>query len=176
MELHDQAELIPGKIKRLDDFSPDVLARLDSLDWQRLTGNEKFDYPIDYSIAVIRADREANRLEFVAKWAPNAYCHFHRHLGKTASLVLQGEQHIVETSDLQTIHKIRKPGFRGQTPPGETHMEYGGAEGAVVLFIADAVDGIMFDVLANDGTVLASASLEDLVLKRTPKRGGPSGR
>jgi len=152
----------------MGEFSPDVLSRLQAnrLEWQHLLGSPQFDYPIDYSIAVVRADRAAGVIEFLAKWAPNAYCHYHRHLGRTASWVIQGEHHIVETTETQTLHKTRRPGFRGQSPAGEIHMEYGGAEGSTVLFLCEAVDGKLFDIVARDGRVLASPTLEDFASGR----------
>ena len=71
-------------------FSTDTISRLQSnhLDWQRLTGSPQFDYPIDYAVAVTSVNRGAGLIEFIAKWAPNIYCHFHRHLGCTATRVL----------------------------------------------------------------------------------------
>jgi len=146
----------------IGDFSADILARLQSnhLDWINLKGSPKFDYPIDYSVAVTRVDRAAGTIEFLAKWEPNAYCHYHRHLGRTATWVIEGEHHIVETTETQTLHKTRRPGFRGQAPAGEIHMEYGGAQGSTVLFLCKAVDGNLFDIVAEDGTVLATATLE----------------
>jgi hypothetical protein len=152
----------------IGQFSTDAISRLQSnlLDWQHLTGSPRFDYPIDYSVAVTSVDRAAGVIEFIAKWAPNAYCHYHRHLGRTATQVLQGEHHIVETTETQTLHKTRRPGFQGQTPAGEIHMEYGGADGATVLFLCEAVDGNLFDIVANDGTVLATATLDDFAFGR----------
>lgn len=152
----------------IGQFSIDAMSRLQSnrLDWQRLTGNPRFDYPIDYSVAVTNVDRAAGIVEFIAKWAPNSYCHYHRHLGRTATRVLQGEHHIVETTELQTLHKIRKPGFQGQTPPGELHMEYGGNDGTTVIFLCESVDGKLFDVVAKDGTVLSTATIHDFVSGR----------
>lgn len=149
-------------------FSIDAMSRLQSnrLDWQRSTGNPRFDYPIDYSVAVTNVDRAAGIVEFIAKWAPNSYCHYHRHLGRTATRVLQGEHHIVETTELQTLHKIRKPGFQGQTPAGELHMEYGGNDGTTVIFLCESVDGKLFDVVAKDGTVLSTATIDDFVSGR----------
>ena len=119
-----------GTIERpLGEFSADIMTRLHSnaLGWERLTGTARFDYLIDYSVAVTRVDREAGLIEFLAKWEPNAYCHFHRHLGTTATWNLEGEHHIVETVPTQTLHKTRRPGFKGQTAAGELHMEFGGA-------------------------------------------------
>jgi len=67
---------------------------------------------------------------------------------------------------MQTIHKTRRPGFRGKSPAGEIHMEYGGAEGSTVLFLCEAIDGKLFDIVANDGTVLATATLDDFASGR----------
>lgn len=149
-------------------FSPDILARLqaDRFDWQHLTGTKRFDYPIDYSVAVTHVDAAAGRLEFIAKWAPDSYCHFHRHLGRTATRVLAGEHHVVETNATQTLHKTRRPGFEGEAPANELHMEYGGAEGSTVLFLCEAVDGKLFDVVAPDGAILATATVDDFVSGR----------
>lgn len=152
----------------LGDFSSDIISRIDSnrFDWQQLKGSPKFDYLIDYSVAVIRADSTSGQIEFLAKWAPNAYCHYHRHVGRTVSWVIEGEHHIVETTETQILHKTRKPGFRGQSPAGEIHMEHGGAEGSTVLFLCEAVDGNLFDIVAKDGTVLVTATLEDFASGR----------
>ena len=152
----------------LADFSTDILSRLQSgnFEWQHVKGTPKFDYPIDYSVAVTRIDPALNQIEFLSVWAPNAYCHFHRHLGRTTSTVLKGEHHIVDTTETQTLHKTRRPGFRGQSPAGEMHMEYGGAEGTTVLFVCEAVDGKLFDVLTRDGRVIATATIEDFVSGR----------
>jgi hypothetical protein len=154
--------------RAMGKFSSDIISRLGSnhLNWQRLKGSPQFDYPIDYLVAVTRADRASGQLEFVAKWAPNAYCHYHRHLGRTSSWVIEGEHHIVETTETQILHKTRKPGFRGQSPAGDIHMEYGGAEGSTVVFLCEAVDGNLFDIVAKDGTVLATATLEDFASGR----------
>ncbi len=154
--------------RALGEFSSDIISRLGSnqLNWQHLKGNPHFDYPIDYLVAVTRADRASGQLEFVAKWAPNAYCHYHRHLGQSSSWVIEGEHHIIETTDTQILHKTRKPGFRGQSPAGDIHMEYGGAQGSTVLFLCEAVDGNLFDIVAKDGTVLATATLDDFASGR----------
>jgi hypothetical protein len=149
-------------------FSSEAISRFQSnrLDWQPLKGSPRFDYPIDYSVAVTSVDRASGLIEFISKWAANNYCHYHRHLGRTVTRVLQGEQHIVETTELQTVHKARRVGFQGQTPPGELHMEYGGPDGAVVIFLCEAIDGNLFDIVAKDGAVLATATLDDFASGR----------
>ena len=152
----------------IGQFSTDAIPRFQSnrLEWHDFKGGPRFDYPIDYSVAVTSVDRAAGMIEFISKWAPNSYCHYHRHLGRTTTRVLQGEHHIVETTAMQTLHKTRRPGFQGQTAAGELHMEYGGADGTTVLFLCEAIDGNLFDIVAKDGTVLATATLDDFASGR----------
>ncbi|MGE4093394.1 MAG: hypothetical protein AB7G75_21420, partial [Candidatus Binatia bacterium] len=69
----------------------------ESITWVHLEGSPRFDYPIDYWIAILGAQPEKGKIDFLSKWAPNSYCHFHRHLGETTTLVLEGEQLIVVT-------------------------------------------------------------------------------
>jgi hypothetical protein len=45
-------------------------------------------------------------------------------------------------------------------------MEYGGADGSTVLFLCEAVDGKVFDVVARDGTLIATATIDDFVSGR----------
>ena len=102
---------------------------IDKVEWVRLGGSPAFDYPIDYYYAVIHADKAAGRLDLLVKWAPEAYCHYHRHVCNTVALVIDGEQHVIEERPHETVHKVRKPGFSGRTPDGETHMERAGPQG-----------------------------------------------
>ena len=45
-------------------------------------------------------------------------------------------------------------------------MEHGGANGSTVLFLCEALDGKLFDIVANDGKVLASPTIEDFASGR----------
>jgi len=138
---------------------------LDAVNWVRFEGTEKFDYPIDYSISVVEADASIGRIDFLVRWAPNAFCHYHRHLGATAALVIDGEQHITETRPMETVTKVRTAGFRGLVPDGETHMECAGPDGLTMLFSTHSPDGRLFEVLGRDGTVLAAATIAQFVDK-----------
>ena len=137
-----------------------------NLEWTRITGTPRFEYPIDYSVAILHVDETAGRIDFLSWWEPDHYCHYHRHLGQTTLLVIEGEHHVVEQSDTETIHKTRQPGFFTVNPGGDDHMEYGGSEGVLVYFSCQAVDGKVFDVLADSGKVLATATIEDFTSGR----------
>ncbi len=131
-----------------------------------LTGSPKSDYPIDYWLAVLGARPEAGCVDFLGKWEPGAYCHFHRHLGDTTSFVLEGEHHVLETTDTGTVHKIRHPGSYSQSPGGDVHLEYAGPEGSTVFFSMQCPDDRVFEVLDKDQNVLAVVTLDDFVAGR----------
>ena len=135
----------------------------DDLNWFRVTGSKRFDYPIDYHVAVLSVDEAEGRIDFLSRWEADHYCHFHRHIGETTVLVLEGEHHVVETNEFETVHKTREPGFTTTNPPGDLHMEYGGPEGSLVYFSCKAVDGALFDVVDQDGTVLKTATVADFL-------------
>ncbi len=138
--------------------------KTDAIQWQRIVGTPRFDYPIDYWVAVLGVQPEIGRIEFLSKWEPNSYCHYHRHLGPTTVLVLEGEHHVIETSANETVHKVRQPGFFATNPGGDVHMEFGGPQGAVVFFSCQALEGgKLFDVLASNGKVLVTATIDDFV-------------
>ena len=133
--------------------------------WVSFLGSSKFDYPIDYAVSVVAADPSCGRIDFLARWAPSSYCHYHRHLGSTAAAVIQGEQHVTETRELETVTKVRKAGFKGQVPDGETHMECAGPDGLTMLFSTHSPDGRLFEVLDKAGNVLAAATIAEFVDK-----------
>lgn len=147
------------------DSSLPSLSNFDTsaVEWIHFEEDSRFDYPINYSIGILGTSQEAGTVDFLGKWAPNSYCHFHRHLGATTSLILEGEQHTVETINGESVHTVRKAGDYAQKPGGEAHMEYAGAEGSLVFFCMKAVDGKIFEVLAKDESVLNATRYEDFI-------------
>jgi hypothetical protein len=131
--------------------------------WFHYASSPKFDYPIDYAVSVVEADVESGRIDFLGRWAPDSYCHYHRHLGTTMATVLAGEQHLSETSEYETVTKVRTAGFSGPVPDGEQHMERAGAEGLTMLFSVYSPDGRLFEVLDKTGGVLAVATIAEFV-------------
>lgn len=131
--------------------------------WTHLEGGPEFDYPIDYELAVLGCQPDVGSLDLLVKFAPNSYCHFHRHVAATTTLVLQGEQHIYETADDgEIIHKVRKAGAYARSPGGDVHKECGGPEGAIVFFAMQSPTGHVFDLLDAGGNILASSTVEEM--------------
>lgn len=143
----------------------------ENLKWRRYTEGDAFDYPIDYSDAVLDV-REDGRLEILVKWEPNCYCHFHRHTAETSSLVLEGEL-LVTDIDIETGkeigQRVRVAGDFVHKQPGDVHMEQGGANGALVLFniYAPSEDGKLAESLNKDGSLISTSTIEKIIRKRT---------
>ena len=143
----------------------------ENLKWRRYTEGDAFDYPIDYSDAVLDV-REDGRLEILVKWEPNCYCHFHRHTAETSSLVLEGEL-LVTDIDIETGkeigQRVRGAGDFVHKQPGDVHMEQGGANGALVLFniYAPSEEGKLVESLKKDGSLISTSTIEKILRKRT---------
>ncbi len=141
------------------------------LRWKRFTGNDQFDYPIDYSAALLRASDDGH-VDLLYRWAPNSYCHFHRHTARTTSTVLEGELHVIDV-DLETgeelATRVRIPGDYASKEPGDVHMERGGPDGTLVLFNLYAPDGLLAQSLTTDGTIMSESTL-DQILRGKPSR------
>jgi quercetin dioxygenase-like cupin family protein len=140
-----------------------------NLKWRRYTEGDNFDYPVDYSDAVLDA-REDGRLELLVKWEPNCYCHFHRHTADTTSLVLQGELRVTDidlVSGQELGTRIRTVGDFAHKEPGDVHMEQAGPDGALVLFsIYDTeAEGKLAQALTKQGEVISTSTIE-LIFKR----------
>ena len=141
-----------------------------NLKWKHYKDDKNFDFPIDYSDAILDA-REDGRLEILVKWAPNSFCHFQRHTAETSSVVIQGELHVSDIdidSNNKTSTRIRKVGDYVHKEPGDVHMEKGGPEGALVLFTiySPEGEGSLAESLSKDGEVLSISTIKKILKKR----------
>ncbi|MBV40073.1 MAG: hypothetical protein CMM23_15675 [Rhodospirillaceae bacterium] len=135
---------------------------MSTIEWTHFQGSPRFDYHIDYAIAVLGAQPDIGVIDLLVKWAPNAYCHYHRHLAATTTLVLGGEQNLYETTNTgETIHKVRKAGDYALSPGGDLHMEQAGPDGALIFFGFVSADGRLFETLDKDHNTLATATVQE---------------
>lgn len=133
------------------------------IDWTHVVDDE-VGYHCDYKTAVLGADPSTGRLDLIVKWAPNSYCHFHRHVADTTILVLEGEQHITEfaADGTEGAKKIRPAGTYASSPGGDAHMERGGPDGALIFFALQAADGKLFEMLDRDMNLLTTSSVQEM--------------
>jgi len=147
--------------------APDPVFRFDTshLQWTHNGDDPRFGYRIDYDVAVLGAEEHLGRMDLLIRWGPESYCHFHRHVGATTTLVLEGEHHVIDVDDdgNEVAHDIRPAGTYRTSPGGDLHMERGGPEGSLVLFSMFEPRGQMFEILDDDQNVIAVSTIESLI-------------
>jgi hypothetical protein len=132
--------------------------------WRHFKDADSFGYPIDYEAALLSI-REDGHVDMLYRWAPNSYCHFHRHTAITTSTILAGELHVTDfdpETGAEGETRIRKAGDYASKSAGDVHMEKGGPEGALVLFNLFAQDGSLAESLSTDGTLLSVSDFASL--------------
>ena len=139
------------------------ITAFDTLEWTHLQDMDGFGYPIDYWVA-IPGMRDDGHIDLLFRWEPDRYCHFHRHIAHTTSVVLQGQLTVIDTAAGKEVgRRVRGAGDYSQTPQGDVHMELGGPEGALVLFNLYAPDGVLFEMLDLEENVLMPVSIDDVL-------------
>ena len=133
-----------------------------SLFWTHYHEESDYPYPASYWGTTLDIDTSGH-VSVLYRWDPGSYCHFHRHLCQTTSLVLEGEFHVTTYENGEVVDTaIRKPGDYAKKPPGDVHMEKGGPEGALVLFELYAPDGQLTQQLDAQGNVLRTLTTDQL--------------
>ena len=124
--------------------------------WRHFSGYEG----LSFWVCGVNGTRQTVDLFF--RLAPGARCPSHRHVGPTDTLVIEGEhQTFAPTADGWELDQVRPPGYFAASEGDHLHAEAGGAEGAIILLSMTAVDGVIWEVLGDDGQIVAVATLED---------------
>ncbi len=117
------------------------------VEWRRVTDVGSPDCPVDFEYSLLGYDLAAGRLDMLLRWPGQSYCRRHRHVAATMTLVLEGEQHLLEhLPDGSKQHIIRRKGDYALAPADALpHDEHGGPEGGTVLLSMQAKDGVLFE-------------------------------
>jgi hypothetical protein len=119
-----------------------------AVEWRRVTDPSVAAYRIDFEYSLLGYDLALGRLDMLLRYAPGrGHCRRHRHVASTLTLVLEGEQHLVELQpDGATKAISRKAGdYALASPDALPHLECGGEAGGTVLLSMTAPDGILFE-------------------------------
>ena len=135
--------------------------------WREVRGDASTSYKICHDYAILGWDVAAGTLDMVVRWfGDGGHCPIHRHLATTTVLVLEGEQHLwdVHPDGTRGAHRVRRAGdYALSTGDALPHLERGGPEGGLVFFGAHARDGLLYEILGEDGRPLANVTIESLV-------------
>lgn len=119
-----------------------------AVEWRHVSDPDCKDYKIDFEYSLLGYDLASGRLDMLLRYAKGrGYCRRHRHVASTLTLVLEGEQHLVEMQPDGTTKSIsRKKGDHAvASPDALPHSEWGGADGGTVILSMTAPDGILFE-------------------------------
>ena len=127
-----------------------------NINWRQLGDFEHFTYTI---FAIDPAQQIA---DFALKFVPNERIFLHRHRADTNTFVAHGEHRIYEPDG--RLRESRPTGSFTATPADPApHQEGGGENGAVVVYnTRGSDDGVVFDVLNDDGATVGTLSFDDL--------------
>ncbi|PPR64494.1 MAG: hypothetical protein CFH10_00238, partial [Alphaproteobacteria bacterium MarineAlpha4_Bin2] len=69
-----------------------------AVEWRRVTDPSETAFLIDFEYSLLGYDAVSGRLDMLLRFSENGgHCRRHRHIAATATLVLEGEQHVSET-------------------------------------------------------------------------------
>ena len=120
-------------------------------------------FPIydDLSFWVLGVNDARQKVDLFFRLAPWARCPVHRHVGPTDTLVVEGEHRTyAHRGDEWVLDQVRPPGFFASNEGDHLHSEQGGAGGAIVLLSMTAVDGVIWEVLDDAGTIVDVATID----------------
>jgi len=142
------------------------LPSLDDVEWRPIRSPERTAYRVDFEYSLLGHDISSGRLDMLLRYAPNfGHCRRHRHVASTMTLVLEGEQHLIEQDGDGVEHTIsRKKGdYALAKADASPHLEHGGKSGGVVLLSMLALDGILFEYFGEAPDDKWTVSVEEFV-------------
>ena len=137
-----------------------------AVEWRKVSDPAETEFLIDFDYSLLGYDHESGRLDMLLRFHDNGgHCRRHRHIAATATLVLEGEQHVTETlPDGLTKTVVRKKGdYALAGSDAVPHMERGGPEGATILLSMSAPDGRLFEYFDEDMNSIQILTIEEYV-------------
>ena len=138
----------------------------DAVEWRHYSDPDCTEFKIDFEYSLLGYDIANGRLDMLLRYAEgNGHCRRHRHVASTLTLVLEGEQHLVEMQpDGSTKAISRKKGDYALAPPDALpHLEHGGANGGTVMLTMTAPDGVQFEYFDEDMKNSWTLTIEEYV-------------
>ena len=126
------------------------------IQWNTLAG---FDH-LHYSILDI--DEPNKIVDVLFRFAARQQIVLHRHVAHNNTFVVQGEHRLYERNG--ELKEVRATGSYTVSPPSaEPHREGGGDQDVVVLFSIRGSDGVLYEVLDDDGNLLVALGMQEFI-------------
>ncbi len=124
--------------------------------WQTLDG---FDH---LHFFIFGIDEAGKIIDVLFKFAAGQQIVLHRHMALNHTFVIQGEHRLYHADG--TLKEIRPVGSYTISPASEIpHREGGGEIDVVVLFSIRSGDGLLYEILDDEGKVVAGLMMADFI-------------
>jgi hypothetical protein len=137
----------------------------DTVEWRRVRDSTNEDFLVDFEYSLLGYDLPSGRLDMLLRYGEGGHCRRHRHLASTVTLVLEGDQHLIEKlpdGTRKAIHR-KKGDYALATADAHPHDEHGGAQGGTVLLSMTATDGRLFEYFDEHMNSLGTVSIVEYV-------------
>ena len=136
-----------------------------TVEWRRVTDADGNEPQVDFEYSLLGYDLPSRRLDMLLRFVKQGHCRRHRHIASTVTLVLEGEQHLIEMQPDGTSKSIvRKKGdYAIASVDALPHDEFGGEQGGTVLYSMHAPDGILFEYFDENMKNAWTLSIEEFV-------------
>lgn len=116
-------------------------------EWRRVTDPTCTAFRVDFEYSLLGYDIDAGHLDMLLRYGSGCHCRRHRHIAATATLVLDGEQHLLEWQPDGTTRRVqRKRGdYALAAADALPHDEWGGESGGTVLLSMNSPGGLLFE-------------------------------
>ena len=138
---------------------------MNAVEWRRVHDATCEDYLVDFEYSLLGYDLATGRLDMLLRYAKGGHCRRHRHIASTVTLVLEGEQRLVEKRPDGTslsIHR-KKGDYALAESDAHPHDEHGGEEGGTILLSMTATDGRLFEYFDEHMNSLGTVSIAEYV-------------
>ncbi|MFZ4692427.1 MAG: hypothetical protein ACOYL2_08025, partial [Burkholderiaceae bacterium] len=77
---------------------PIVSASFDfnTVEWRRVRDTTNEDFLVDFEYSLLGYDLPSGRLDMLLRYGEGGHYRRHRHIASTVTLVLEGDQHLIE--------------------------------------------------------------------------------
>jgi hypothetical protein len=137
----------------------------DTVEWRRVTDTTCEDFLVDFEYSLLGYDLPSGRLDMLLRYGEGGHCRRHRHIASTVTLVLEGDQHLIEKlpdGTRKAIHR-KKGDYALAAADAHPHDEHGGAQGGTVLLSMTATDGRLFEYFDEHMNSMGTVSIAEYV-------------
>ena len=132
-----------NKINKISEsFDPSIV------EWRNYKDPSCKEFTIDFDYSLLGYDIENGRLDMLLRYpSGKSHCRRHRHIASTLTLVLEGEQYLIEVNSdgsKNTIHR-KKGDYALAQADASPHLEHGGEMGGIVLLSMHSKAGLLFE-------------------------------